>query len=400
MNLKIYDKTKYNNIYKHKINGTYAVDLSLGYDQYGKRVRTTKTGILTEKEAKKILSDEELKKRNKNKIIFNYKFDDFLEEYYKWCILSKSVKEETLKKKRNRFNKHIIPYFTKLQLDKIEETTILEWHKYLDNKELNCDTKNTIHKQLSAYFNWLVIHKKALNVNPCLAVKNFKIPPKQIEYRTLEQMNKLWETINNDEYKTEECKLRIYAITKFLFFSGFRIGELLGLKIKDFEFDILNKNIVDINEIKLSLNRTLYYSSHGYVLSNGKTNSSLGTFFIGKNAFQPIFDYIKYMNRIGYIFEKEDYIFTNPNSEKDIPVYSQEYIRKQINYFFYKAGLPHTKPKDMRSSHGTFLLSEGYSLETVQTRLRHAKKDTTEKYYATFYEEAKKRLANDIDKYA
>lgn len=27
MNLKIYEKTKYNNIYKHRKNGTYAVDL-------------------------------------------------------------------------------------------------------------------------------------------------------------------------------------------------------------------------------------------------------------------------------------------------------------------------------------------------------------------------------------
>lgn len=32
MNLKIYEKTKYNNIYKHRKNGTYAVDLSLGYN--------------------------------------------------------------------------------------------------------------------------------------------------------------------------------------------------------------------------------------------------------------------------------------------------------------------------------------------------------------------------------
>ena len=59
MNLKIYEKTKYNNIYKHRKNGTYAVDLSLGYNQFGKRIRTTKTGFSTEKEAKLFL-----KKRN------------------------------------------------------------------------------------------------------------------------------------------------------------------------------------------------------------------------------------------------------------------------------------------------------------------------------------------------
>ena len=46
MNLKIYQKTRYQNIYKHIKNKTYAVDISLGYNELGKRVRTTRTGIL------------------------------------------------------------------------------------------------------------------------------------------------------------------------------------------------------------------------------------------------------------------------------------------------------------------------------------------------------------------
>ena len=102
MNLKIYEKTKYNNIYKHRLNGTYAVDLSLGYDSLGKRIRTTKTGILSEKQARKILQDEELKKKCKNIIVNITKFDDGLEEYYDWCILSKNVTPETLKKNITR----------------------------------------------------------------------------------------------------------------------------------------------------------------------------------------------------------------------------------------------------------------------------------------------------------
>lgn len=401
MNLKIYEKTKYNNIYKHIKNGTYAVDLSLGYDQYGKRIRTTKTGIKTEKEAKNILRDEELKKKNKNHIIYNYKFDSFLEEYYEWCILSKTVKEETLKKKKSRYNNHIIPFFKNVSLDKIDENVILKWHQYLDNKmSLKQESKNTIHRQLSAYFNWLLLHKRVISINPCLTVKNFSIPKKIIEYRTLEEMNKLWEVILNDQKKSKEIKLRMYAITKLLFFGGFRIGELLGFKIRDFDFDIINKEKIDSDEIKLHLNRTLYYSSNGYILGDGKTDESLGTIFIGKNVFQSIFDYIKYMNSIGYIFDEDDYIFANPNSNNDINVFSPTTISKQLNYFVDQAGLPHTKPKDMRSSHGTFLLSNGYSIEEVQTRLRHTKKETTEKYYATFYEENRKQLAKDIDKYA
>jgi len=400
MNLKIYEKTKYNNIYKHKINGTYAIDLSLGYDEYGKRIRTTKTGIATESLAKKILHDEENKKNIKNNIIKVSKFEDCIDEYYEWCTLSNKVKPETLRKKKLRFNNHIIPFFKGMDLIKINENTLLKWHKYLDQKTLNTSTKNTLHKQLSAYFNWLVLHKRVLSFNPCLSVDNYKLPSKVIEYRTLEQMNTLWNTILNDSNKKKETKLLIYCITKVLFFTGFRIGELLGIKIKDFDYDIKNNNTITVDEIKLILNRTIYYGKGGWILGNGKTDSSLGTVFIGKNVFQPIFDYVKYMKELGYVFEDDDYLFTNPNSNKDIPVYSSSFFQENINYFVEKAGLPHTKPKDMRSSSGTFLLSNGYSLEEVQHHLRHTKKDTTEKYYATFYEKKKKELAKNIDKFA
>ena len=61
-----------------------------------------------------------------------------------------------------------------------------------------------------------------------------------------------------------------------------------------------------------------------------------------------------------------DYIFINPNTGK---VYSVEYIRKQINYFMDKAGLPRLKLKDFRHSTGTLLLSNGYSLEEVKEKL-------------------------------
>ena len=398
MNLKIYEKTKYNNIYKHKANGTYAIDLSLGYDALGKRIRTTKTGILSEKEARLLLTNEDIKRNCKNVITNMSKFEDCLNEYYDWCILSNTAKEETIKKKKCRFNNHILPFFKGKRLEKINENEILNWHRELDNKNLSIQTKHTLHKQLSAYFNYLIIHKHVLVINPCLPVKNYKIPKKQIEYRTVDEIYKLLDTIKNDKYKSEEIKLRIYAIVMLCFFCGFRIGELLAIKLKDFDFDINKHDYIDVDTIKLTIDKTIYYSSNGYILSDGKTEESLGTIFIGKKVFESVFNYIKYMNKLGYLYDNDDYIFCNPESKKDINVYSLEYLRKQFNYFVDAAGLDHTRFKDMRSSHGTFLLSNGYSLEEVQSRLRHSKKETTEKYYATFYEENKKELAQNIDK--
>lgn len=396
MNLKIYEKTKYNNIYKHRKNGTYAVDLSLGYNPAGKRIRTTRTGILTEKEAKKIRDDELNKDKIKNLITNKSHFEDGLEEYYEWCLNAKKIKPESLRKKKGRFNNNIIPYFKGMQYEKIGENEISNWHKYLNNKDLTEETKNTLHKQLSAYFNWLLLRKRVITINPCLLVENFKIPKTKISYRTLEEMNMLWRTIENDCEKSEETKLRMLAFSYTLFFGGFRPGEFYGLQIQDFNFDILKNNNIIVEEIAVNIQRNLYYGKGGWIVGTGKTDESIGTIYIGKKAFQPLFNYIKYMQNF-IDFKPETFVMINPRTNK---VFSQEYIRSELNYFIKKAKLPHTKPKDMRSSHGTLLLSHGCSLEEVQSRLRHTRKQTTEKYYATFYNETKIKLAKNIDKLA
>ena len=86
MDKKKYEKTNYPNIYKNKENKTYAIDISLGYDNItGKRIRTTRTGIKTEKEAKNLLKkltiNDKLKKDLINKLTFDQAFEKYLYYY-------------------------------------------------------------------------------------------------------------------------------------------------------------------------------------------------------------------------------------------------------------------------------------------------------------------------------
>lgn len=396
MNLKIYEKTKYNNIYKHRLNGTYAVDLSLGYDSTGKRIRTTTTGILTEKEAKKILSDEQLKKQKKVIITESSIFEDYIDEYFKWCLDYKHLKPTSVKNKKGRFTINITPFFGKMKITSITDKDIVNFHKYLDEKDLKPQSKSTIHKQLSAYFNWLVDYKRIIYTNPCKIVANYKIPKSHILHYTIDEMNLLFDTIENDSDRDIKTKYLIKAILKLFFFSGLRVGELFGLKFKDIDFDLLNKTIVDKDNIRIELNQTVYYTTGGWIESDGKTDGSLQPIYVGKNVIQSLLDYILYMKN-EVVFDIDDYVFTNSLSGK---IYSQESIRRHINYYENKAGLKHIALKDLRHSHATFLLSIGYHLEDVKDRLRHSSYKTTETYYATFYEEVRQKLANDIDSYA
>lgn len=396
MNLKIYEKTKYNNIYKHIKNGTYAIDLSLGYDEYGRRIRTTRTGIKTEKEARIILNNEERKKVIKQSITITSNFEDGLNEYYEYCLYQKRLKETTIRNKKGRFNINIIPFFKNKKIVKITDKDIVEWHKWLDKKELDAESKNTLHKQLSAYLNWLIEYKKFAIINPCKLVKNYKIPKKEILYYSIEEINSIFNCIENDTEKEERIKLLMIAILKLFFFGGYRVGELFGLKFKDIKADILNCSDFD-DEIAIDISQTVYYSKGGWIESDGKTENSLNRDWIGKGAIIYLAKYVQYMRKNFCTFSQNDYIFLNPETNK---IYCPETIRDHFNYYINKANLKHIALKDLRHSCATFLLSLGYSLEEVKDKLRHTSLKTTEKHYATFYDKVRKNRAKDIDKYA
>lgn len=396
MNLKIYTKTKYNNIYKHISNGTYAIDLSLGYDEYGKRIRTTKTGIKTEKEARDILNSEEKKKIIKQGLTSNSYFEDGLNEYFEYCLKQLRLKEATIRNKSGRFNINITPFFKEKKISKIADKDIVAWHEWLDKKNLVNESKNTLHKQLSAYFNWLIGYKKIININPCKYVRNYKIPKSEIIYYSVDQINKLFCVIEEDTSKDERIKLLMIAILKLFFFGGYRVGELFGLKFKDIKADIIHSSIFEEN-VAIDISQTVYYGKNGWIESDGKTEMSLSRDWICGKAIYHLAKYVQYMEKYYCTYSPNDYIFINPDTNK---IYSQESIRKHFNYYINKSGLERIALKDLRHSCGTFLLSIGYSLEDVKDKLRHSSIRTTEKYYATFYDKVRIERAKEMDKYA
>ena len=422
MDKKKYTKTKYPYIYKNIDNNTYLVEIDKTIN--GKRIRTSKSGIKGITEAKNIFKNADeiakeiydkkykketmLEKRQKeqNKITFEL----YLESYYKHVELEINNKN-TIYKKKNKFNNYILPFFKEQQNDYGEELDIREidfmiierFKQYLNERKkkngepLSLNTKNTVYSQLSAYFNYLKDCVEILEKNPCAKTKNYKIPPSKIVYYNLDQVNKLLYTIDNDNTEDKKVKLLCKAVVKTLFFTGYRPSELFGLKFIYFDYDLINNTDITVDYIKIAFKNTLVYSKGGWMESDGKTDESLNSIYIGKNALSALFEFVKYMQDNFIEYEPNDYIFVNPDTGK---VFSVEFIRQKINYYMKIAELPHLQLKDFRHSTATLLLSSGYSLEVVKEKLRHSSIRTTEKYYATFYEECKIDVAKDIDKFA
>lgn len=390
MDKKKYIKTKYPNIYKNVENGTYAVDLSLGYNYKGKRIRTTRTGLKTEKEAKELIKNEEYQYKAKQRILFEYNFEDFLDEYFEWCKYADKQKPNTIKVKKGIFETHILSFFKGIKLSSMDgnEKIIEDWHKTLINKNIKNDTRNTIHKKLSAYLSWIIKRKQTIKLNPCSLIKNFELEHHEIKYYTDEQISKLRNTILKENNIIAK---RTLMALDLLYSTGLRFSELQGLKINDFDID-LNKECKE-QIVKMYIRRNIIRGDTGLEESDGKTNNSLDSLYVGKNVIGSIQNYLNSCKEHDIHFNNNDYIFKN---EKGLPL-SQHTIRTNMDKYIKKSGLPHRQIKELRNSTASYLISNGYDLKEVQEQLRHTRYSTTDKHYAKLYEDNKIKRAISIN---
>lgn len=388
MNKKKYTKTKYPNIYKHIDNNTYAIDINLGYDIYGKRIRTTKTGIRTEKEAKKILADEKEKVILKKKITDKNKLNDLYDKYLYHCENVERLSYNTIKKKKLVFPKYILPILGHYYINDITKKEIILWHKELDKLELKDRTKNDIHTILNAFFNWC-LKEDIIVKNPMFGIANYKLQKKEMQYWTYQEWKKFIDYIDL-EFKKENTHKAILSatISRLLFFGGFRIGELMAITIKDINF---NENYIDINKA------LIFEKGKGYIISNTKTFASNRQLYFSSELLNYLKLYIEYVEKhFNVTFENDDFIFLNPNTLK---IYGEETIRKHLNYYMNKTNVKHIRLHDFRHSHVALLMSDDWELYHIKERLGHSRINITSDRYGHLDKNSKLKVANSMDKY-
>lgn len=383
MNLNIYKKTRYQNIYKHTKNGTYAIDISLGYNELGKRIRTTRTGINSIDEAKDILNDKKKKYEIKSKIQNNLKFKFYWGKYIYDCENIIKLEYNTLKKKKYAYNHHISTYFDNRNINEITKYNIQEFHNELDKKELSDRTKNDIHKILSAFFNWLV-KEDIIIKNPVSQIVNYKYKPKEKNIWTQEQFNNYILAIEKDSNNNPFKAIFTATISKLFFLGGFRLEELLAIK----------KSTISENGIYIQ-SALIYQKGIGYVEKSTKTNSSERMVDFNEKMINTIKDYINFFETTYNIkFEDNDYIFVNPQTMKP---FSDTTLRKYINYYSEICGNPKITPHSFRHSHATLLHDRGWDMFDIKRRLGHSNMETTEKIYCHLSNNRRKQIAKDMD---
>ncbi len=335
-------------IYKDKERGTYYISVYVELKN-GDRKRILRRGFKTRAEAKRAEADIIMNAAIENPD--NPLFADVLDEYIKWY--EKRRKKSTVKKLKGTINRYIRPYFKNKFIQDISRRDISRFHDYLLDKNLAISTAKSIHKDLSAIFNYAITEMGYLTVNVASEVGNIDAQEdNRLNYWTLEEFKVFLKVVDNLKYE---------ALFMLLFFSGVRVGELLALTWQDIDFD--NKTI-DINK--------RYYNTE---IDTPKTKSSIRVIKIPQHTLNILARYkLQTKPKTDYVIFGDFYKPMNQSS---------------VNQQFYKyrksSNLKEIRLHDFRHSHASYLINNGYDIQIVSKRLGHHKVSTTLDIYSHLY---------------
>ena len=151
-----------------------------------------------------------------------------------------------------------------------------------------------------------------------------------------------------------------YYAFEMLYWCGIRMGELLALTPKDFDFE---KQTLTINKSYQRLNGR-------DVITSPKTKKSNRTIKMPPFLCEEMQDYLKML----YGLKKKDRIFT----------ISKSYLHHEMDRGAKAAGVKRIRIHDLRHSHVSLLIDMGFTPVAIADRLGHESIEVTLRYAHLF----------------
>ena len=355
----------------------------------GRRIRVTRQGFNTKKEASlaisrlKVDADEGTFIKASNDT-FQAVYDLWLEQY------RNTVKESTLQKTMELFNNHILPAFGNMKMDKITvsfcQKKINEWFKF--------HSKYNVMKNYTSAVLKFAIRMDLIKNNP---MDKITVPRKMaavgqddnLKYFNKDELQQFFSCCKEDAARSNN--LLWLTLFRLLAFSGMRKGEALALTWKDLDFQnetvSVNKTVARGLGNRLLIQTPKTATSKRTIVLDTVTLSMLNTW-----RKRQATDFLK----LGYnTMNEEQLIFPNTKNELMIPTKPDQKLDRIIQ----KNGLTRITVHGFRHTHCSLLFEAGASIKEVQDRLGHADIQTTMNIYAHVTEKAKEKTAEKFAKY-
>ncbi|EJS59957.1 site-specific integrase [Bacillus cereus] len=360
-----------------KRGNKYCIVIDIGADpETGKRRQKWFSGYKTKKEAEKDVA-KKITELNEGTFIEPSKITlkDYLLEWLK--VKEMEVDKSTYGGYECIVLKHLIPALGKNNLNKLNVIQIQQFYRNLTEK-LSNSRIILIHRILNTALNQAVAQNLIIT-NPARFAAKPKKESTSIQTWTEEEVKTFLLHSQNSRYHTGY----ILAIT-----TGMRLGEVLGLRWQDVDFD--NHTV--------TINQTLGHDNK--IKQSAKSNSSKRTLPI------PI-ETINALKEHHLFIKKEKLRFGNAYSDSNLIVCTmsgnfvyRDYFRKCYYKIIQKANVPKIKFHDLRHTHATLLLKQGVNPKIVSERLGHSNISMTLSIYShvlpNMQEDAVKNFAKNI----
>lgn len=348
-------------VYKEPKTNTWRV-IYRYTDWNGERKQSQKRGFQTKREAQ----SWEREQLNKLGSDLDMTFRSFVEHYEE--DRRSRIKDSTWESKEHIIRTKLLPYFGKLKMSSITPQQIVRWQNELinyrdkDGAPYSPVYLKSIQNQISAIFNHAVRYYN-LKENPCKKAGSMgKKKNREMAFWTKEEYLQFIDAMMDKP-------LSFYAF-EMLYWCGIREGELLALTPADFDFD---KRTVTIN-------KTFQHTGGKDIITPPKTEKSNRTITMPRFLADEMQEYLKMQYDIGL----DDRMF---------PV-TKSYLYREMQRGCQETGVKRIRIHDLRHSHISLLIDQGFSAVAIADRVGHESIDIT---YLSFCRcsEAGKKLPDD-----
>ncbi len=284
-------------------------------------------------------------------------FDEHLNQFLQHLRYERNVSQHTLRNYSSdleQFRAYLfkIDAKTEIPIGEIDHLTIREWMSSLHGASKK---KTSIARKLASlrtFFQFLV-REGILENNPAKLVATPKIEKKLPNHLSIEDAVRFIETPD----MTTELGIRDRAILEFLYATGMRVGELVGLNLKDIDFREKSVRVTG----KRRKQRILPF---------------------GEPALQALLHYLSearpiFLNNSPPATRDDKAVFLN---YKGTRISTRSVGRMVDKYIKRCADIHDISPHSLRHSFATHLLDQGADLRDIQELLGHARLSTTQIY--------------------
>ena len=296
---------------------------------------------------------------------------DFLNSFLQYIATILNKSENTVKEYNydlNHFLKFIMHHFglsseenikdvniKNMSIDTIKKIQLDDIHAFLFYLTNTYHSKSATRARkvasIRVFFKYLTNKEKILDKDPTIGLETPKQEKRLPKYLSLENSQKLLETVKNED---GDFKERDFAIITLFLNCGMRLSELVGINIKN----------IDFSENKMTV--------------IGKGNKER-TIYLNKACINAINDYLKVRPNDGVKYDDRDALFLSKRKERISNRMVQEIVKRELA----KAGLDINKYSTHKLRHTAATLMYQYGnvdIRALQVLLGHQNISTTQIY--------------------